>query len=628
MNQILVIPSLEKGRGGGHFFRSLTLVKALHAGGEDAWLFVNNNLKSFYNSHSELKCTSFNRTLDEEAINDRKWDLIVLDHFRTEKNELKRWTKLAPVLGIDEGLSREDCDFLIDVLPGLPWKEAGKKANLCDPSLLPLPKNRRSSFFPSTNSHVIGRALRILVSFGAEDPALLTVNTALTLQNILGKDASLSVVLGPLRKNNDLDKKTLEQKGIIVIEGKEDSLKEDLANYDLLITHFGITAFEALYARLPVLLINPGPYHEELSRHAGLVYLKGVKFPGSQDFTKLYSMCIEKSEKAALRWGLEKNSTEESSDLGVARLLLDAKPVVYRKCPLCTAPQGRVLGRFPGRTYRLCSCGTILMNRLTPPVAYNRDYFFTEYKKQYGKTYLEDFPKLQKDGERRLSKIIKILNHRGHVEHKEEKKVFHPERLLDIGCAYGPFLAAAKKEGFEVLGIDPAPDAVDYVRETLEIASIQGTFPESLPELYKINGMDKDKEFFDVITLWYVIEHLDDPGKALQAVNGLLKTGGILAFSTPSARGISRRRSLLSFLERSPPDHFTIWDPRRTAALMKRYGFCLKKTIITGHHPERFPFFFPGLWFCTALSKIFGLGDTFEVYAVKVRDLYEEKYGS
>jgi SAM-dependent methyltransferase len=135
------------------------------------------------------------------------------------------------------------------------------------------------------------------------------------------------------------------------------------------------------------------------------------------------------------------------------------------------------------------------------------------------------------------------------------------------------------------------------------------------------------RELFNVITLWYVLEHFEEPGKALAAINGLLKTGGVLAFSTPSASGISRKKSLHTFLENSPADHVTIWDPRRTAAVLKHYGFRLKKRVVTGHHPERFPRLFAILRllrFCFALSRIFGLGDTFEAYAVKVRDCGEK----
>jgi hypothetical protein len=65
--------------------------------------------------------------------------------------------------------------------------------------------------------------------------------------------------------------------------------------------------------------------------------------------------------------------------------------------------------------------------------------------------------------------------------------------------------------------------------------------------------------------------------------------------------------------------------------LLARYGFELKKITVTGHHPERFPLAgrFLGrkeglrygifLW----ISRIFGLGDTFEAYAVK-RERYND----
>jgi len=51
-------------------------------------------------------------------------------------------------------------------------------------------------------------------------------------------------------------------------------------------------------------------------------------------------------------------------------------------------------------------------------------------------------------------------------------------KLLDIGCAYGPFLAAAKDGGFDPLGLDPAGEAVDYVKKTLGIPALRGFFPD------------------------------------------------------------------------------------------------------------------------------------------------------
>jgi 2-polyprenyl-3-methyl-5-hydroxy-6-metoxy-1,4-benzoquinol methylase len=641
----LVVPACEGGRGGGHLFRSAALVNAIRAGGGKAWLFAPSPLPAVFTP--DLAFTG-----DPASVKD--WSIIVLDRFRTPRKEVERWSALAPVIGVDEGLSRNRCDFLIDLLPW-PGKE---KPNLCAPSLLPLPKNRRRAFpfidneSPNFDGEAIkSGTLKVLVSFGAEDPAGLTVKAVNYLNKISYRlpaqaggitrsftrgiiKTAITAVLGPLRKNNERDKAMLEQAGITVIDaalsGTTFDFQEHLSNYDLLVTHFGLSAFESLYARVPVLLFNPGPYHERLAGYVGLPSINAVKRYFRAGIAAAYRTISVQSKAAACHWDLEEDTRQT-----LGELLLNAAPKVYRVCPLCGAPAGRkvgrLTGRFPGRSYRLCSCGTFLMARLDPPpVEYNQDYFFTQYQKQYGKTYLEDFPQLRQAACLRLVRIKALHNSEirnlGVYGDTQKNTDNYLPRLLDIGCAYGPFLAAARDRGFNAVGLDPVSEAVAYARESLGITALQGTFPESAGELERLNG---NPERFDVITLWYVIEHFEEPGRALAAINGLLKMGGILAFSTPSATGISRRKSLCAFLEHSPADHWTIWDPFRSAAILKRYGFTIKKRIITGHHPERFPGLSavrPSsfLWFLTlALSRIFALGDTFEVYAVKTAEAGE-----
>jgi SAM-dependent methyltransferase len=243
-----------------------------------------------------------------------------------------------------------------------------------------------------------------------------------------------------------------------------------------------------------------------------------------------------------------------------------------------------------------------LLRSAPPPVDYGERYFFAGYKEQYGKTYLEDFPHLTAMGEKRLGRIRSLLGPSGNG------------RLLDIGCAYGPFLAAARNGGFSPMGIDASGDAVRYVRENLGIPAGQGFFPDP--------SLALEDERFDAVSLWYVIEHFEDPAGALEEINRILKPGGVLALATPSFSGISRRRSPGRFLEKSPPDHWTIWTPRGCGRILAQFGFKLKKRIVTGHHPERFPplgekFPGPALDILYGISRLFRLGDTFEVYAVK-----------
>jgi SAM-dependent methyltransferase len=279
-----------------------------------------------------------------------------------------------------------------------------------------------------------------------------------------------------------------------------------------------------------------------------------------------------------------------------------------------------------------------------PPQRYGEDYFFSAYKKQYGKTYLEDFPVLQKNGEKRLRRIKALLpltaapSAVASAPAAGTAEAPTPPRLREIGCAYGPFLAAAAAAGFDPLGIDPAGEAVDYVRAKLGLPAIRGFFPDDWKALpgdgEAVSGVEGRAGpaggpglSFDAVSLWFVIEHFRDPRSALEEIYRILKPGGVLAFSTPSFNGVSRRKSAERFLESSPEDHYTIWDPRYCAGVLGKFGFRTRKILITGIHPERLPlvgFLFPpsrrdsGFYrFFSRLCSLLGWGDTFEVYAVK-----------
>jgi 2-polyprenyl-3-methyl-5-hydroxy-6-metoxy-1,4-benzoquinol methylase len=281
-----------------------------------------------------------------------------------------------------------------------------------------------------------------------------------------------------------------------------------------------------------------------------------------------------------------------------------------------------------------------------PPIEYTNEYFFDQYKKQYGKTYLEDFDNIKNTARCRL-KILKNLLYTlfpaNRMSDTPPKNKPTTPSLLDIGCAYGPFLAAAHEEGFTPAGIDPAEDAVRYVQQELGIPAIHGFFPEmetgsrKSETTYKLSAISTHMDNkhthtcslppapYDAVTLWFVIEHFTDCVNVLTAIKDIIKPGGIFAFSTPSFSGISGQTNLPKFLSASPADHYTVWSPGMCRKALRLAGFKVKKIVIAGHHPERFPLLgkfaksrkSPVYWLLFAISKLFRLGDTFEVYAVK-----------
>ena len=164
---------------------------------------------------------------------------------------------------------------------------------------------------------------------------------------------------------------------------------------------------------------------------------------------------------------------------------------------------------------------------------------------------------------------------------------------------------------------------MEHVGNTLGIRAHAAAFPVCSPR--EFFGLDA----FSVVTMWYVIEHFQDLPAVLARVGELLVRGGVFAFSTPNASGISARKNFREFLSRSPRDHFTLWEPEKVGKLLQAYGFRLKKLRITGHHPERFPVlgkFTAGTGsgskflyrLILMISLLFGLGDTFEAYTVKI----------
>lgn len=606
MRSILVVAAFGRGKGSGHLRRSFSLVVALRERGHDAFL------------SPEPADAAVPDSIDRSLVfaadpASRAWDLIVLDRFRTPPREYDRWAARAPVVGIDEGgRARAAFDYLLDLLPGPPGRIA---PNRIDTGLLAGPARCRDTF-PS-------ELRRVLVTFGGEDRAGLTVPVAAALADMAG--LAIDVIRPVLAPSAAFDRLP---GGVRLLDPISD-LKEALADYDLVVTHFGLTAYEAARARVSVLLVAPSRYHQTLARRAGFMSA-GHTRGGRRAAARLRTILADPAELAR-RTAAAALRSESSGSHGTLADVIDSLAFPEGvACPFCGTRPGRrspVIARFPDRSYRRCTdCGILFMTRGDrPPIRYDRDYFFDDYRKQYGRTYLEDFPHLEGVGRERVRRLIAVADgtHRRGANRTEAREgialksvALKGARLLDIGCAYGPFLAAARSEGLQPYGLDPAADAVRFVGEELGIPAAHGSFPDLDPTA--VFGTE-----FDVVTLWYVIEHFPRLGETLEAVSRLLRPGGVFAFSTPSGSGVSARFRRSAFFERSPADHFTIWEPTRTAALLRRHGLRLEKIFVTGHHPERFPGCSgvepgsPSARRLGAISRIFRLGDTFEAYAVK-----------
>lgn len=110
-------------------------------------------------------------------------------------------------------------------------------------------------------------------------------------------------------------------------------------------------------------------------------------------------------------------------------------------------------------------------------------------------------------------------------------------RLMDVGCGTGDLLQGAKQLGFAVEGIE--------ICEPLARATADQVGCPVHKEM--LSKMFYDREHFDVITLYDVIEHLHEPLRDLKVVYEILKPGGILFILCPNEGALIRRLSRLLF---------------------------------------------------------------------------------
>ena len=230
----------------------------------------------------------------------------------------------------------------------------------------------------------------------------------------------------------------------------------------MIVTHYGFTAFEAVAANCAALLLATSPLHEKLSKRYGFACLKKssltqkkvrslLDFPQRMENKKFKEIlrlekCIPAGEGAAAL-GRDLFSAEGS----LASFLLSLSSAQKVSCPICGAAAlgagrrggDKVAARTRAHTFRRCQkCGMLYLSFSSDSdVQYEADYFGSEYKAQYGRTYLDDFDSIKAQGLRRAKNILSA---------PAIKRLARP-RLLDIGCAYGPFLAAAKDLGFDSL---------------------------------------------------------------------------------------------------------------------------------------------------------------------------------
>ena len=128
-------------------------------------------------------------------------------------------------------------------------------------------------------------------------------------------------------------------------------------------------------------------------------------------------------------------------------------------------------------------------------------------------------------------------------------------RVLDYGCGFGEFLEVCRLFGMEAHGVDRS--ALRRLGAGLHIHS----------ELEHVPGG------FDAITLFEVLEHLDDPLSVLKALRSRLNPGGIMVVEVPNTAGVNSISSRSDYYKIHPLDHINAFTPQTLSGMMTQAGF-------------------------------------------------------
>jgi len=184
-------------------------------------------------------------------------------------------------------------------------------------------------------------------------------------------------------------------------------------------------------------------------------------------------------------------------------------------------------------------------------------------------------------------------------------------KILDLGCGEGGFLRLVEKEGLEGWGVD-------------EVFGCGEKIKKSKIESFKTNSK------FDVVSMYHVLEHLEDPEFVLERVKGWLKKDGFLVLEVPLVGNMTERilgRDYFAYFDKT---HKYFFRKRKFFELIEKKGWRVVKKGVTW---QQFPFtvisssfrkgFLRGvlglvLWFPLKFLSVVGLNDEIlRVYCVR-----------
>jgi SAM-dependent methyltransferase len=157
-------------------------------------------------------------------------------------------------------------------------------------------------------------------------------------------------------------------------------------------------------------------------------------------------------------------------------------------------------------------------------------------------------------------------------EHRVLQSLFRrhriaPGRVLEVGCSYGAMLDAFRRDGWDVEGVELDARAAEVARSFYSLRVHQGRLEDVRASLLGA---------YDVIALYHVIEHVQDPSELIRDLVAMCRSGGAILIKTPNARSLLARVVGGWWEWYAVPEHLHLFSPSSLRALLESSGLAIE----------------------------------------------------
>jgi 2-polyprenyl-3-methyl-5-hydroxy-6-metoxy-1,4-benzoquinol methylase len=139
-------------------------------------------------------------------------------------------------------------------------------------------------------------------------------------------------------------------------------------------------------------------------------------------------------------------------------------------------------------------------------------------------------------------------------------------RMLEVGAGDGRFVSRLAAAGFEARGIEPSASGA-------RLAHSRGA-PVERATLEELEG---ELGGLDAVIAWHVLEHLDDPVRALERIAAWLRPGGRAVVACPNLASLQARIGGDRWFHQDVPRHRSHFTAAGLALLLERTGFRVER---------------------------------------------------